>query len=160
MTSKEDFRKLMVDDAPVPEAWLVNTLVEENAEDDDSDTDEAASDREWRRVAEMVTWEPWPKRRELWARLAAAAVTLPSRLDDMEKLRRPDPDPPGQRRLTRLVWKDWVPPSRDTIRILSVLAVFACKKARRLELPFQPLPCLFCSNGCSYLKLLIRPNHH
>jgi hypothetical protein len=123
----------MLDDAPVPEAWMVDKLALArlegsylDGEDENNETASTASDRYWARYHSMITWEPWPARRELWARLAAAAITLPSRVDQLKKLLRPDPD--HQNPLIN-GFEDWSSPLTELLRILSVLVVFACKRA-------------------------------
>jgi hypothetical protein len=129
VTSKDDFRKLIVDDAPVPEAWRVNKLALTQDESDDSDEDnEGSPSHWWRRIGNTDTWGPWDTRKELWARLAAAAITLPSRIDHLETLLCPGPDDPDRNPLiTHLA--EWVPSLQETLRIISTLVVFGCKRA-------------------------------
>lgn len=120
----------MVDEAPVPEAWRVNKLALARNEDSDEDDEnnETASDHHLRRVGSTDTWEPWVTPSVLWARLAAAALTLPSRVDHLETLLSPDPDDPdGNPLITHL--DEWIPSLHETLKILSTLVVFACKGA-------------------------------
>jgi hypothetical protein len=122
----------MLDDAPVPKAWMVDKLAQALARlegghsNGGGENNETASDRYWARHQSMITWEPWPTRRELWARLAAAAITLPSRVDWLGELLRPDPD--HQNPLIER-FEDWISPLTEMLRILSVFVVFACKEA-------------------------------
>jgi hypothetical protein len=134
----------MVDDAPIPEPWRVNKVALAQDESDDSDENDENDENDesvltspdcrwWRRLGDTDHWGPWDTGRELWARLAAASITLPSRIDHLETLLCLDPDDPGRNPLiTHLT--EWIPSLQETLRILSTLVVFGCKRPGKMRI--------------------------